>query len=165
MTARFNKIAAWVSLWGALMLFPFAQGQAASAETIKIAKDYLAAYSVFDFEKMRAHYSDDVLFTDPTSLVYGKDNATVDLKGKDVVLNALQKVVGQGGGGTLTFMPNHVFEAGGHVVFQGRLSFEWAGGKVKGEAPITTIIRIQNGQVVEHRDYFDYRTAAASQKK
>lgn len=136
-----------------------------SENPIELADAYIEAYSAANFENLADFYADDAVFTDPTSLLFGRRNALYDIQGKDNVIAALKAYVAQYGEGHIRYDVKQKFEGGGYVVYQAILHYDWGKGKLKGSAPISTIVHIEDGKVQEHRDYFDYRGAMKQQKK
>jgi ketosteroid isomerase-like protein len=133
---------------------------------IKIADEYLEAYKVFDVKKMASFYQEDSVFIDPTSEIFGPKN-TYTMKGQKVIVDTLSKLIEQTGGIVLDFDLKHKYEAGGHVTFIADLKLSSGKGDnlTTACAPITTIINIKEGKVIEHRDYFSYNQYMKTHKK
>lgn len=131
------------------------------ATKVAIADAYIDAYSAMDFDRMGSFYAEDAIFTDPTTLLYGAEGALIDIKGRDHIISMFKKYFEQLNGGGHRYETTEKYEAGGYVVYHATVHFNWDGGRIQGSAPITTILHVVDGKIVEHRDYFDYHTATA----
>ncbi len=132
---------------------------AASANIVKFAEDYLAAYSTFDVEKMAPFLSDDMVFADPTSTDQTADGGSFMFDGKDAVLKGLGDYAAQYKSFTVSYDIERQYESNGVVVFVAQLSYNLVTKDDKtftGEAPIVTAITVKDGKVVKHLDLYDY---------
>lgn len=132
---------------------------------VSVAEQYLAAYKVFDLDKMGAFYTDDAVFIDPTSEVFGEHN--YHMQGKDAILKKLGTFVASSGPIVLDFDMQTQFEVAGYAVYQAKLKVSAGEGDKfsTGCGHITTVITVKNGKVSEHRDYFDYKSYGKTAKK
>lgn len=130
---------------------------AENLDKLAIADRYIEAYQVFDIDTMASYYRKDSRFIDLTSKVFGADNAYI-MKNKDAIIKKLQGFVAQSGPIRLDFDIKHRYEAAGQVVYTANVKISTGSGKQLRTAcaPITTIIHVEDGKVLEHRDYFDY---------
>jgi hypothetical protein len=83
----------------------------------------------------------------------------VDDRGKPAVMKKFRE--GYAGIRHMRFAPIRTFVSGSHAVFEGTLDWTLAlaNGKeaVTAGMPFLTILRIEGGQVAEHRDFADYQ--------
>ena len=144
----------------AAAFFAVAHAEDSTHETVvAVASDYLAAYSTFDVDKMAPYYADNAVFTDPTSnnQIPGFEEFTFD--GKEAIIKGL----GDYASGYKSFSVNYDvkrrYESSGNVVFIADLTYKGEtkkGDAFSGGAPIVTVIKVKDGKVVRHTDYFDY---------
>ena len=141
----------------ALAAAAYAQDVHSGPTTRAIAEDYLAAYSIKDWDAVREYYSESAVFIDPTSLELGFNNP-IQWTGADQIISGIE------GWGTslLQYNVHNVYEASGRVVFQADAVVTYAkpDGDVVMNYPITTIITVTDGHVTEHRDYTDFAGAS-----
>ncbi|MCB2112875.1 MAG: nuclear transport factor 2 family protein [Parvularculaceae bacterium] len=137
----------------------------AQSSVVDTASNYLAAYSTFDVAKMAPFYADDAVFTDPTSndQIPGFEEFTFD--GKDAILRGLGDYAAGYKSFSVHYDVKRRYESADNVVFIADLTYK--GETKKGEpfaggAPIVTVIKVKDGKVVRHTDYFDYRGNAVS---
>ena len=127
-------------------------GQASDAMSpIDIAQRYIAAYEAQDFDTMRALYASEARFIDPNSFEMDHLTPDIDWHGPDEILAGIASwglVRGH-------YRIDRMYEASGRVVFDADIDVVYA--TPEGEQiyrfPIITILTIENGLVVEHRDY------------
>lgn len=130
--------------------------QRGDAATIAAATAYLDAYQAFDLERLEALYAEDATFDDPTSLrLAGVDGAPFVFRGRDAILNGIRFWM-QNSVTSLRYDVEDVYESSGRVVFIGAASTIGPEGSAQWRFRIVTIVTIENGLVVEHRDYTDY---------
>lgn len=143
-------------LWAALTFAAPAAAQTAQREheaTIAAATAYLDAYQAFDLERLEALYAEDATFDDPTSLLLtGVNGAPFVFRGRDAILNGIRFWM-QNSVTSLRYDVEEIYESSGRVVFIGAAT---ANGPSRWRFRIVTIVTIENGLVVEHRDYTDY---------
>lgn len=140
-----------------------AADDAASAETIRIADDYLAAYSSFDVTKMAPFYADDAVFYDPTSVGQVPGEGPFIFEGKDAILKNLGDYAAGYKSFSVAYDLERRYESAGVVVYVADLSYKGetkAGEAFTGANPIVTVIEVRNGKVARHSDFFDYKSNA-----
>lgn len=117
----------------------------------QIARAYIAAYEAQDFDAMRAFYAPDARFIDPTSFEMDDVTPDIDWTGADEILAGISSW----GVASGVYNFDRVYEASGRVVFDAEMDVVYATpeGEVTYRYPIITILTIEDGQVVEHRDY------------
>lgn len=137
----------------------WAQGKPSFAEigakTQAVADRYFSAYVARDWDRLEPLLADNGGFSDPTaSLVFG----SVQAAGKAATLKNFRE--GYAAIRHMAFHPMRSFVSGEHAVFEGTLDWtlELKGGKqaVTQGMPFITVLRVVEGQVLEHRDFADY---------
>mgnify|MGYP003700444075 CR=1 FL=1 len=126
---------------------------------VDIAERYLAAYSTFDTEKMAPLLSDDMVFTDPTKPPEMNDGQVFTHVGKKAVLTALGGYASLYEEFSLDYKIDRRYESNGAVVFVGDVTYNIltdAGQTLTGTAPIVTVVKVNNGKIARHTDYYDY---------
>jgi ketosteroid isomerase-like protein len=138
-----------------------ATGQRGDPAIIAAAIRYLDAYQALDLERLKALYSEDAAFNDPTSIHIRGIGGPFVWRGRTNILNGMRTWMA-GGVTALQYDLEDVYEASGCVVFVGSInSFVSApSGKTQYRYRIVTVVTIENGLVSEHRDYTDYAGAA-----
>ncbi len=127
--------------------------QRAHEATIAAATAYLHAYQAFDLERLETLYAEEAIFDDPTSLLLtGVNGAPFVFRGRDPILNGIRFWMQQSVT-SLHYDVEQVYESSGRVVFIGAAT---TNGPSRWRFRIVTIVTIENGLVVEHRDYTDY---------
>ncbi len=127
----------------------------ATAATEPVAERYFAAYIAREWDSLAPLLADAGGFSDPTaSLVFGE----VKHVGKAATMKNFRE--GYAAITQMEFKRSRAFFSGEHAIFEGTLDWTLALGEGK-EAitkamPFVTILRVQNGQVVEHQDFADY---------
>lgn len=142
-----------------------AQEDGASAAAVKLAGDYLAAYSTFEPDKMAPFLADDMVFYDPTSSTQTADGGAFIFEGKAAVLKGLGDYAAQYEDFSVSYDVERRYESEGNVVFVAQLSYalETIDGKTfAGTAPIVTVVAVKDGKVVKHTDYYDYKGNAVN---
>ena len=132
-----------------------AQFSAASAASEKVGEAYFAAYVARDWDRLEQLLAEGGSFADPTAaLVFGPVQNT----GKVEVLKKFRE--GYVAITHMSFNRSRAFFSGHHAVFEGTLdwSLKLKSGKlvVTKAMPLVTVLRIEDGLVVEHRDLADY---------
>jgi ketosteroid isomerase-like protein len=142
--------------WVALAVAAPAAAQPSQGDheaTIAAATAYLDAYQAFDLERLEALYAEDATFDDPTSLhLTGVNGAPFVFRGRDAILDGIRHWIRQSVT-SLQYDVEEVYESSGRVVFIGAAT---SNGSTQWRFRIVTIVTIENGLVVEHRDYTDY---------
>ncbi|MEM1247593.1 MAG: nuclear transport factor 2 family protein [Acidobacteriota bacterium] len=131
---------------------------------IELVERYLEAYERLDAEAMGSFYSDSVRFVDPTSEKTPLVTPYV-YEGKEDVVRMLSTV--SQFYERLELDVVRIWESSGHVVVvantQGVLRQTDASGRpIELSSQIVTVLLVEGGKIVEHRDYFDYLSAARS---
>jgi ketosteroid isomerase-like protein len=134
-----------------------ATGQRGDPATIAAATRYLGAYQALDLETLKTLYSEEAAFNDPTSLHIQGIGGPFVWRGRTSILDGMRAWI-VGGVTALQYDIEDVYEASGRVVFVGSInSFVNApSGTTQYRYRIVTIVTVENGHVVEHRDYTDY---------
>lgn len=124
------------------------------APDIPVAEAYLAAYEAQDFDALAALYAEDAVFIDPTSFDVGEITQPIDWQGRDAILTGLRSWNVE----RLEYAVDRNYQASGRTVFDGAVTAVYAleDGDQHYRFPIVTIVTVQDGQVVEHRDYTDF---------
>jgi len=138
----------------------FAQAREA---TRGVAEPYFEAYIARQWDRLAPLLAEQGGFEDPTAaLVFGP----VRQQGKAATLKNFRE--GYAAIRHMAFHPSRVIYAGEHAVFEGTLDWTLAlaGGReaVTLGMPFVTVLRVVEGQVVEHRDYADYTPFLAAVK-
>jgi len=134
-------------------------------ETITTADQYIIEYQQFNVDKMVNYYADNVVFIDPTSEIYGKNN--FHMEGKKNIVDKFTSLIKSYGQFTLKYDIKQKFETAGYVIYQGILKSSTKNGDniYSGCGAITTILTFKEGKITEHRDYFDYNGYQRTSKK
>lgn len=144
----------------AAAFFAFALAEDSSQESIvDLASNYLAAYSTFDVNKMAPFFAENAVFTDPTSnnQIPGVEEFTFD--GKEAILKGLGDYASGYNSFSVHYDVKRRYESSGNVVFIADLTYKGEtkkGDAFSGGAPIVTVIKVKDGKIVRHTDYFDY---------
>mgnify|MGYP003674765716 CR=1 FL=1 len=131
---------------------------AASAQDVQSARDtaeaWLHAYEAQDFEAMRALLTDESVFVDPTSFDRPEVSETINWTGPDAIIAG----VSAWGISHGEYDVSRTYESSGRVVFNAVMTVVYAtpNGEIGYFYPITTIISVEDGYVIEHRDYTDF---------
>lgn len=123
----------------------------ATLSTLDIAQAYLQAYEAQDFDRLRGYYSDDAVFIDQTSFGVAQVEEDIHWQGPDAIIAGI-KSWGLARG---QYRLDRVFESSNIVVFDAEMDavYETSAGTRIYRYPIITILTIENGKVMEHRDY------------
>jgi ketosteroid isomerase-like protein len=125
-----------------------------TAATAPVGDAYFAAYIARDWDALEPLLADEATFHDPTAAhVFG--GALAD--GKAAMMTLFRE--GYAGITRMALRPMRTVHAGNYAIYEGEL--DWAldmgdGRNVASVMPFVTVLRIENGHVVEHRDYADY---------
>lgn len=133
---------------------------AASAAAIDIAEQYLAAYSTFDVDEIEPFLADNAVFYDPTSSTQTADGGPFHFESKEAILKGLGDYAAQYKSFTLNYDLERRYESEGSIVFVAQLTWTVIGKDDQtftGAAPIVTVVKIENGKVIGHTDYYDYK--------
>ncbi|MCB1589699.1 MAG: nuclear transport factor 2 family protein [Xanthomonadales bacterium] len=126
-----------------------------SQASLQVAQTYFDAYIARDWDRLAEHLAADGQFSDPTAqAVFGQ----VGAQGKEALLAYFR--TNYAGITQMSFKPLRVVSASDHVIFEGTLDWDLRlpNGTVvpTRKMPFLTILRLQDGQVVDHQDYADY---------
>lgn len=148
--------AAALILTAAPCLAQTAPRQSGDQAAISRALEYLDAYERLDVAELSQLYSEGAAFVDETSLALPEPFMWT---GRDTILAGIG-----GWKSTVRGLEYHLtdaFESAGRVVFVGTVDATSIGlnGDVTFIFPVVTIVTLEGGQVVEHRDYADYAGA------
>lgn len=137
---------------------------AESAATQRTAEFYFAAYIARDWDKLSPYLAEEGGFADPTATpIFGK----VGVSGKKSTLKYFRE--NYAAIKAMRFNQTRAFFSGAHAVFEGTLDWTLGlqGGKeaVTVGMPFVTILRVEAGQVIEHRDFADYQAFIVAQRK
>lgn len=138
----------------------FAQAREATRD---VAEPYFEAYIARQWDRLAPLLAEQGSFEDPTAaLIFGP----VRQQGKAATLKNFRE--GYAAIRHMVFHPSRVFYAGEHAVFEGTLDWTLALASnqqaVTLGMPFVTVLRVVEGQVVEHRDYADYTPFLAAVK-
>lgn len=121
------------------------------SEPVTVARAYIAAYEAQDFDAMRDFMSADMVFIDPTSFDLVHVSEAAHWSGPDDIIAGISAWNIQSG----EYRIDRLYEAAGRVIvdgeFDARLATET--GTRTFRYPIVTIITVEDGLVLEHRDY------------
>jgi limonene-1,2-epoxide hydrolase len=137
---------------------------AASAATRGTAEAYFAAYIARDWDKLETLLAEGGGFSDPTATpVFGK----VEVTGKLATLKFFRE--NYAAIKAMHFNKVRTFFSGSHAVFEGTLDWTLVlqGGKevVTVGMLLVTILRLDSGRVLEHRDFADYQPFVSAHRK
>jgi ketosteroid isomerase-like protein len=140
---------------------PFAS---TSATTARVAERYFEAYIARDWDRLAPLLAESGGFADPTAEpVFGK----VEVTGKRATVEYFR--ANYAAIRHMQFNRTRAFFSGRHAVFEGTLDWTLAlgGGKeaVTLAMPFVTILRIEDGLVVEHRDFADHQPFVAAHRR
>lgn len=138
-----------------------AEAEAEMSEAEQIARAYMDAYSALDWNQVRALTSEDFRFYDPTYIDEQGENSD-PWEGQDAVIAMMDGWTSESGMLGFRYTTPLVFENAGITVFVGRVItpyFAGPGREWHWESDIVSIIRVEDGKVVEHLDYVNYQDA------
>jgi len=125
-----------------------------SAATREVGERYFAAYVDRRWDDLAPLLAERAQFADPTAeAVFGK----VEMIGKSAVMENFRANYANL---SMQFTAQRVIHSGAYAVFEGELTWSMALPTRTlqiDRMPLVTILRIERGQVVEHRDFADYR--------
>lgn len=137
---------------------------ATSAATARVAEGYFEAYIARDWDRLAPLLAEGGGFADPTAEpLFGK----VEVTGKRATIDFFR--TNYAAIRHMQFNRKRAFFSGRHAVFEGTLDWtlDIGGGKeaITLDMPFVTILRIEDGLVVEHRDFADYQPFVAAQRR
>ncbi len=137
------------------------QTEPADTSALETAQAYMAAYSALDLDTMRNWLNEETVFSDET-YVQGEETGPHTLTGEDAVIALLQDFKDEYNPLALNFEWDQVFESNNRVVFTGwvnaRYPTDTDGELFQWRSPQVTILTMQDGQVVHHRDFVNWET-------
>ncbi len=126
--------------------------------TEKIGKQYINAYMALDWDKLETLAHKELSFNDPTAAnvwVAGSQMHEGKVAAMQNFRTAYASIV------EMNFDLIREFFSDQYAIFEGSLNWTWkddAGGLHPNNGmPIVVILKIEEGKVIEHRDYADYR--------
>lgn len=133
-----------------------------SEESAKVGEAYIAAYIGLDWDRIEPLLADHATFHDPTAEVLFR---AAPKGGRDSIMKAFRE--GYADISNMMLHRSRTFYSGNYTVFEGDL--EWGlrlpdGRTIQTRAPFIAILRIENGKVIEHRDYVDYAPFLKSER-
>lgn len=153
--------AALIALAGAAGPAAFAaqtEESAPASDALRIATDYVEAYSALDTERMAALAGPEIRFADSTA-----PSGAIEHLGREAVIASVGRLRDVRGAISLGYVPESAYESNGWAVFSGPMNatfrtpdpdatYHWS-------AQVTIVIHVEDGQVVEHLDFADYANA------
>lgn len=138
-----------------------------SKKTVALAREYIEAYSTFDTANFGSYYTDDAVFTDPTSTDQDANGNPFVYKGKEAIIKALSDYAAKYGRFTLNYDVERLYESNGVVVFVAILGWDLEtkdGRTANGSAPMVTAVTVKDRKIAAHTDYYDYQGNAVNLK-
>jgi hypothetical protein len=130
----------------------------AENEALRIATEYVEAYSALDTGRMEQLASPDIRFADSTA-----PNGGIVREGRNAVIAGFTRLRDERGAISLGYAPETIYESQGWAVFSGPMNASFRtrepGTVYRWSANVTIIVHIENGEVVEHLDFADYAGA------
>ena len=133
------------------------------ASNLKVAEEYIAAYSQKDVDKMFSLYAENVDFKDLTAKdIFGGDN--FEKHGRNEVKAFWKQVLVDSKPDHVDVKINGMFYSGSYVMLNTTFSMvlpsAWTNGvkNVMVSFPIKTILQIKEGKILQHLDFADYDT-------
>ncbi|WP_300553232.1 nuclear transport factor 2 family protein [Maricaulis sp.] len=123
----------------------------ADDDPVALAQAYIHAYEAQDFDAMLDFMADEMVFIDPTSFDLVHVSEAANWTGPDAIISGISAWNIHSG----DYRIERIYEAAGRVIFDGAFDARMAtpDGFRTFRYPIVTIITIEDGQVIEHRDY------------
>lgn len=122
--------------------------------TAPVADAYFDAYIALDWDRLEPLVGDNVTFEDRTA---EQLFTSLEKSGKAEVVKGFRE--NYSGLTKMIFHKTRVLHSGAYAIYEGDL--EWgvkypAGRVVESTTPFIVILKVENGKVVEHRDWVDY---------
>lgn len=128
----------------------------AAQPSAEAGKAYLDAYQALDVARLERLYAEHARFVDPTS--QGFTDGGFNAQGRTAVMDLIRRFKTRHGLESLEYVSTLTFHTDRVLVLAGRIR-----SRVRDkdslriyETPVVTILTIEKGVVVEHRDYLDY---------
>jgi ketosteroid isomerase-like protein len=125
-----------------------------SDATAKIGEAYIDAYIALDWDRIEPLIADNATFHDPTAEMPFKVSQK---DGKPDIMKGFRE--GYAGVTKMMLHRTRTLYSGNYAIFEGDLEFGVKlpdGRIVESRTPFVAILRVEDGKVVEHRDYVDY---------
>lgn len=128
--------------------------------TAEVGQRYLQAYFHKDWQQLEPLLAEHASFADPTATqLFG----AADKIGKAAIMQAFRDNYAPI---SFQFQQESQMEAIDHAIFFGKLSWTYQlkqGQLVVDKMPMMVVLQIQDGKVISHRDYADYRPYFAAE--
>jgi ketosteroid isomerase-like protein len=115
------------------------------------ADAWLTAYQAQDFATARALLTESSTFIDPTSFGREGFGDPINWTGADTIIAGISSWSLD----EAEYTFNRVYESPGRVIYDGSVLVTYQNG-AQFNYPIITIVTVENGHLVEHRDYTDF---------
>jgi len=125
-----------------------AQNVASARQT---ADAWLTAYQAQDFDTLREFLTDDSIYIDPTSFGREGFGEPINWTGAEAIITGISSW----NVAEAEFHFDRVYESPGRVVYDGSVLVVYQNG-ARYNYPIISIVTVEGGQLVEHRDYTDF---------
>ena len=150
---------AWL---GGLATLPNVSNSEESGLTLSIAEGYFKALYMGDYDRVREIAAPEMRFSDPTA--EGQEAVITSAANREEFLEYMEAVMPPPST-EIRHVIDSSFQTGGFAVlvwtYRGEVSedeSETKGGSSGLETKGVTILRVEDGKVVEHHDYVDYET-------
>lgn len=143
---RINAVALFCIV--ALIGHAHAQDQTPARQT---ADAWLTAYQAQDFDAARALLTDRSVFIDPTSFDREGFGDPIHWTGADAIIAGISSW----GLERADYTFERVYESPGRVIYDGIILVTYQNG-AQFNYPIISIVTVESGHLVEHRDYTDF---------
>ncbi len=129
-----------------------------------MALRYLSAIENMQWQRMSSFLASDAHYTDPTMIYFDRD--AIDIRGADNIVAFWRSSSEDSGTSQITYKTTACFETAGYHIVNLNIAISVAGSfwdvnkpeiTIPGE--VVSIIRVTNGQVIEHHDYVEYSNA------
>lgn len=133
---------------------------AEQSDAERIARDYMAAYSQMDLDRMESFLAEEAVFEDRTALgdMAGPDGHRYDSRAEAMAM--LRDFNNQYSPIELGFVWDTVFESNGRVIFSGQVNALYptqdATQNFRWRAEQVTVITVRGDRIVQHQDFANY---------
>lgn len=123
-------------------------------DTAKVADAYIDAYIALDWDRLEPMVADNATFQDRTAEMLF---TSLQKSGKAEIMKGFRE--NYAGLTKMIFHKTRTLHSGNYAIYEGDL--EWgvkypAGRIVESTTPFIVILKVEDGKVVEHRDWVDY---------
>jgi len=115
------------------------------------ADAWLAAYQAQDFNAARAFLTETSIFIDPASFGREGFGEPINWTGADTIIAGISSW----GLDEAEYTFERVYESPGRVIYDGSVLVTYQNG-AQFNYPIISIVTVENGHLIEHRDYTDF---------